>query len=161
MLHVPPKMLQKAGDDQRAWLQFLEAKQCAQTRATRDAPTSQERALREEDHWHQEVYGVAAARISAILQDPDRYMKHQLSPVETQFKVRPERPHGEWMCCAPCCTKEVALGNTNGRSKARAFDVVCAGSMSKDARPMPKSLPSKVQCALVNVERPFSSSWMR
>lgn len=91
---MPKKMLKQAGDDQKAWLQFMEAKQCARLRASRDAPSAQERTLREDDEWRQEVYAVAAERISAILQDPDHYMKNNINKVETSFKVRPERPHG-------------------------------------------------------------------
>ena len=94
VLHVPPKMLKQSGADQRVWLQYQAARQCARARAIRDEPADLVAQLKMEDEWHKEVYEVAAERISAILTDPDHYMKDKITPVETAFKVSQSRPKG-------------------------------------------------------------------
>ena len=91
VLHVPPKLLKKSGADQRAWLQFQEARQCAHTRASRDAPVELAEQLHKEDLWHREVYATAAWGISAILTDPDHYMKDKIHPCRDGLPGVPEQ----------------------------------------------------------------------
>ena len=94
VLHVPKKLLQQTGDDKRAWLQFQEASMCALSRVHRIAPGDLEKELQADDLWRQEIYEVAAQRISQLLTDPDHYMHGKLAPVPTPFQVRPDRPRG-------------------------------------------------------------------
>ena len=94
VVHVPKKMLKQAGGDNRAWLQYQEAALCAQLRAQSIAPDDMVQQLHADDQWHQEVYEVAAQRISHILTDKEHYMHGKLEPVPTPFRVKVDRPKG-------------------------------------------------------------------
>ena len=51
---------------------------CAQNRAVSLAPAEEVRQLHDDDQWHQQVYEVAAQRISSILTDTAHYMRSRL-----------------------------------------------------------------------------------
>ena len=91
---MPQKRLKEQGDDAKAWLQLSETKLCAKARAVREAPTALEAELKEDDLRRQAIYEMAAARISAILSDPEHYMNGKMDKVETDFKIKPDKPKG-------------------------------------------------------------------
>ena len=94
MLHVPPKLHREDGRESKAWLQYTEAKLAAKSRATKEGPFALEAELKAADLKHQQIYEVAASRVSAIFGDPDHFMHGQLEKVETEYKVRSEKPKG-------------------------------------------------------------------
>lgn len=94
LLHVPPKMLRADGKSSKAFLQYTEALLAAKSRATKEAPLALERELKAADVKHQQIYKVAAARISALIGDSSHFMHGQLETVETEYKIRADKPKG-------------------------------------------------------------------
>lgn len=92
MLHVPLKLLKEEGKESKGWLQYVEAKLAAKSRAAKEAPLALEAELRAADLKHQEIYEVAASRISAIIADREHFMHGQLEKVENEFKVNVPKP---------------------------------------------------------------------
>ena len=93
LLHVPPKLLREDGRESKAWMQYTEAKLAAKSRGVKEAPGALEAELKAADLKRQQIYEVAAGRISAIFGDHDHFMHGQLEKVETEYKVRPAKPN--------------------------------------------------------------------
>ena len=93
-LHVPPKLLKGDQGDQRAWLQYQEAQHCATLPAVQETLEDLVQTLQDNDHWHSQVYEVAAEKIAALLQDKQHYMHDKLSTVEADYKVKVRAPKG-------------------------------------------------------------------
>ena len=93
VLNVPQKMLKDNGGDMRAWMQYTEAKLAAKQRATKEAPGDLDE-LKKADLFHIKVYEAAAERIGAVLEDTDHYMHGKLEQIETEFKIKKDKPKG-------------------------------------------------------------------
>ena len=94
LLHVPIQMMRRAEQDTKAWLQYVEAKLAAKSRAAKEAPNAWVNELKEADRKHQAIYEVAARRISAILGDKEHFMHGKLEKVEPVPEARPNKPKG-------------------------------------------------------------------
>ena len=93
VLNVPQKMLKDNGGDMRAWMQYTEAKLAAKQRATKEAPGDLDE-LKKADLFHIKAYEAAAERIGAVLEDTDHYMHGKLEQIETEFKIKKDKPKG-------------------------------------------------------------------
>lgn len=93
-LHVPAKMLKGDGGDQRAWMQFQAAQQCAQQRAEQETPREMLRQLADADQWHYKVYETAAERIGTLIQDKSHYMHDKITQVNPVIKLKERAPKG-------------------------------------------------------------------
>ena len=94
LLHVPTKLTRREEHDTKAWLQYVEAKLAAKSRAAKEAPSAWVTELKEADLKHQQIYEAAARRISAILGDKEHFMHGKLEKVEPVPDVRPHKPKG-------------------------------------------------------------------
>lgn len=56
LLNVPVKLLKEEGRNSKGWLQYVEAKLAAKSRASKEAPLTLEAELKEADRMHQAVY---------------------------------------------------------------------------------------------------------
>ena len=124
-LHVPARLLKPEKGDQRAWLQYCEARSQAVQRAVQERPVEVLQSLRINDEWHRQVYAVAAERIGNILQDKEHYMHDKMVKVEAEYKVKVRAPKGRIEVMQQLTQRVVGAGQHRWKLRAHGGGMQC------------------------------------